>query len=116
MASRARRVAPDTRKKAELIDTTGYAEYHWLAVKFSSGVTLKELVSIAEIASTLADVNGPSRGDKRNFRLIVCWFKRNWTQLIPCLNLIQLRDEKMNIIDGTREIMETGKRNFPLVA
>jgi hypothetical protein len=83
-------------------------------VKFSSGVTLKELISIAEIAAALAKIGGPSREAKRNFRLMVCWFKTHWSRLTPWLNLIHLRDRDMNIIDSGREVTETGKYTFPL--
>lgn len=98
------------------MDVTGFAEYRWLAVKFSSGVTLKELSSVAEIASVLAQVDGPSREAKRNFRLLVCWFKKNWNRLVPWMACIHLRDRELRVIDGTRELMETGKRTFPLSA
>jgi hypothetical protein len=115
-AAHPRRVTHDIHEAAAVMDITGYAEYHWLAVRFSSGVTLKELVSIAEIAATLAKVQSPSRNDKRNFKLMVCWFKSHWDQLTPWLHLIQLHDEEMNVIDGNREVKETGKRNFSLTA
>jgi hypothetical protein len=96
------------------VDLTGYAEYHCLAVKFSSGVTLKELSSIAELVASFAAIPSPSRSAKRNFRLMMYWFKMNWLAVEPWLALVQLRDQDMQVIDSSRELKEKGKSIFPL--
>jgi hypothetical protein len=46
---------------------------------------------------------------------MVCWYKANWGAIEPWLSVVQLLDEEMKIIDGGREISETGKKTFPLL-
>jgi hypothetical protein len=77
-------------------------------------MTLKELSSIAELASIFANVDSRSREAKRNFKVMLCWFKTHWDRLCPWLSLIELRDDEMRVIDGNLEIIETGRKNFPL--
>jgi hypothetical protein len=90
----------------------GYAEYRWLASRFSSGVSVKELVAIAEIAADLARVAPPSRDSKRNFQLLLGWFRAHWATVMPFLCLMNLRGEDFRVIDGYRELRETGHSRF----
>lgn len=87
-------------------------EYATLIQRFSSGVRLHELNSIATILSSiLSGVKEPSRDEKRSFPLLIEWFHNNWELISPVLPCIQLRDENNQIIDGRREIFEKSLQN-----
>ena len=75
---------------------------------FSSGVCLYELKSISTILTSIFKVPKPSRDQKRNSVLLLEWFIENWRYIEPVLPLIHLRDENNVVIDGTREMIETG--------
>jgi hypothetical protein len=85
----------------------GCAEYRLLQAKFSTGATLREITSVAEVISLLAQIPGPSREAKRNVGEMVRWFKWNWGVVRAWLPLLHLRDSDNLVIDGTREIGET---------
>jgi hypothetical protein len=101
---------------AELVDLTGFAEYQALATRFSSGVTIHELASVAEVLSCLAGVAAPCRSEKRNFRQLICWFRAHWASVTPYLCAIQLRDSEGTVIDAGRESTERGRPAFPLIS
>jgi hypothetical protein len=82
------------------------AEFRFLQAKFSSGVTIRELQSVAEICAFCAGILPPGREQKRSFEALVKWFIAAWSQIHPWLNLIDLRDEDGLVINGTREFME----------
>jgi hypothetical protein len=82
-------------------------EYHLLQVKFSTGATLREISSIAELIAFLAGIPGPSREAKRNVAEMVRWFKWNWSAASAWLPMLALRDKADRVIDGRREISET---------
>jgi hypothetical protein len=79
-----------------------------LQIKFSSGVTLKELRSLATIIVLFGSVVPPGRNAKRHFPEMVKWFVDNWAQITPWLPLIALRDQNFRVIDGHREGLEKG--------
>jgi hypothetical protein len=54
----------------------------------------------------LAQIDPPSRSTKRKFSLVMAWFHKNWVQLAPFMQIIQLRDERMLPIDANRESVE----------
>lgn len=82
-------------------------EYRTLLQKFSSGVRLPELCSVAKILCTiLSGLIEPSRDQKRSFPLLIEWYHNYWDLISPVLPLIQLRDEKDQVIDGRRELIE----------
>ena len=83
-------------------------EYHILKMNFSSGFCLSELKAISTILTTFFKVPKPSRDEKRNSTLLLGWFIHNWASIEPVLPLIQLRDENNRVIDGKREMVETG--------
>jgi hypothetical protein len=85
-------------------------EFRVLAARFSTGVTIRELVSVAEIVSSLARISPPSRDAKRNFGLMIRWFRSRWTSVGPWLPLISLCDEERCIIDGARELSDKKKQ------
>lgn len=82
-------------------------EYKTLIQRYSSGVRLPELCSLAKILSTiLSGVVEPSREEKRSFPLLIEWYHTYWDVISPMLPYIQLRDENNQVIDGRREIIE----------
>jgi hypothetical protein len=85
-------------------------EFHVLMRKFSSGITLRELSTVAELISAFADIQPPSRDAKRRFRLMIAWFRSKWAAVAPWLPFIHLRDEDNRVIDGVRELAEKGKQ------
>jgi hypothetical protein len=89
-------------------------EFKFLRAKFSSGVCLRELRSIAVVLSQLTGLLEPNRDIKRSYVLLIKWFKNHWNQILPWLPLIQLRDGEDRPIDGRREISERGLGIFPL--
>lgn len=80
--------------------------FNALSVKFSSGVTLRELKSIATVIGGLVRVNAPSRSQKRSLSGIVKWFADNWDIVGSVLPFIHLMDENGKVIDGFREYSE----------
>jgi hypothetical protein len=90
------------------IDALASEEFRLLQIKFSSGVTLKELRSVAAIIVMFGQVTPPGRNAKRHFPEMVKWFVNNWTQISPWLSFITLRDQNLPIIDGHREGIEKG--------
>jgi hypothetical protein len=89
-------------------------EFHVLMRKFSSGITIRELSTVAELLATLANILPPSRDAKRNFRLMIAWFRAKWASVAPWLPLVHLRDEYDRVIDGAREVAEKSKQNTTL--
>jgi hypothetical protein len=81
-------------------------EFRFLQSRFSTGVTLRELRSIATIVSLIGGLPAPSRNEKRGFRGLVSWFRKNWEGAIAVLPFVQLRDEDDVPIDGIRELHE----------
>jgi hypothetical protein len=81
-------------------------EFRFLQAKFSSGVTIRELQSVAEICAGCAGILPPGREAKRSFRVLLQWFRDYWVRISPWLCVIELRDEKGLVIDGQREFMD----------
>lgn len=81
----------------------------WSILKwhFSSGIRLKELASISIILSSLIKIPQPSRDERRSFPLLLNWYSANWILIEPLLPMINLRDSKDQIINGTRELYES---------
>lgn len=77
--------------------------YQYLIFKFSSGVSHKELYSIAQIVSMNTQIP-LQRAHSRDFRVLVKWFSDNWEKVFPIVNIINLRDENNEIISLSREI------------
>jgi hypothetical protein len=85
-------------------------EFRVLAAKFSTGVTIRELASVAEIVSSLARISPPSRDAKRNFGLMIRWFRSRWTSVAAWLPFISLCDDDLRMIDGARELCDKKKQ------
>jgi hypothetical protein len=78
-----------------------------LQAKFSRGVSLKELRSIAAVIAMQAWIS-PSRDAKRSYGLMVGWFISQWAEVAPWLPFVALRDTAGRAIDGRREAIERG--------
>ena len=107
--------APKTKKASKSQNTAfpyeASIEYRTLIQTFSSGVTLRELKSIALIICQISPkIKEPNRNEKRNYPLLIEWFSRNWDLVSPLLPFIKLRDENNEIIDGQRELNEMYKK------
>lgn len=82
-------------------------EYKTLIQRYSSGVRLPELCSLAKILSSiLLGVLEPTRDEKRSFQLLINWYHKYWDLIVPVLPFLQLRDENNQIIDGRRELID----------
>jgi hypothetical protein len=92
--------------KNNIADCFNWEEFRFLQMKFSTGVTLRELSSIAMIVSSFAAVQPPSRDAKRRFPSLLQWFRDSWSAIAPFLPFVQLLDEKGLAIDGRRELVE----------
>jgi hypothetical protein len=85
------------------IDPLESEDFRSLCVRFSSGLTLKELCSIGAVACAVAGRPPPPRAARRIFHAMVSWFRDNWAALIAVLPSIGLAD-----VDGRREALEKG--------
>jgi hypothetical protein len=81
-------------------------EFQVLQSKFSSGVTLKELRSVAVVISLMGGLAQPNRFQKRSYCAMVDWYRKNWDVAWSYLRWIQLRDENDVPIDGVREVKD----------
>lgn len=82
-------------------------EYKTLIQRYSSGVRLPELCSLAKILSSiLFGIIEPSREERRSFPLLIEWYHNYWSLIEPVLPYIQFRDENNQVIDGRRELIE----------
>jgi hypothetical protein len=81
-------------------------EFRFLCAKFSSGVTFRELRSIAALLAHMSGLAPPSRDVNRNRRLLVQWFIGRWQVLYPWLAVTHLRDSDGRVIDGSRQFFE----------
>jgi hypothetical protein len=73
---------------------------------FSSGVTHKELISVAQIAAHLTGIAEPDRLAVRDCRALLKWYFDNWAVVHGVLGYIHLRDGSDGIISLEREIRE----------
>jgi hypothetical protein len=80
----------------------------FLQNRFSTGVSLAELSSVAVVVAKFAEIEPPARDSKRRFQLLVEWFAVNWAVVGPWLLLVDLRDSGCQPITRVREIMERG--------
>jgi hypothetical protein len=72
------------------VDALASEEFRLLQVKFSSGVTLKELRSLAAIIVSFRPVAPPGGNAERHFPDMVKWFVDNWAQVSPWMPFIAL--------------------------
>jgi hypothetical protein len=91
---------------------SGTPEYRYLQERFSSGVRLSELNSIAQVVAMLASVPPPSREVRRSGPQLIQWYQTHWCSLEPFLRVIQLRDERYIPIDGLRQHTESHLLNL----
>jgi hypothetical protein len=83
-------------------------EYRILQGKFSSGVSVHELQSVAVLIAQLGRIDPPSRAEKRNGADLVRWYVKHWEHVTPWLAMIELRDQDGMAISGRRELSEKG--------
>jgi hypothetical protein len=81
-------------------------EFKALHLRFGSGVSVRELQSIATLIAQFAQIPGPSRSEKRNGIQLAKWYKRSWETVSEWLPLVELRDGNDRPIDGAREVFE----------
>jgi hypothetical protein len=74
--------------------------------KFSSGITLKELSSVAHVLVSVTRIDPPRRAAKWKYNEMIAWFSANWAVIEPWMPLIALRDRYGRMIDGEREMIE----------
>jgi hypothetical protein len=74
------------------IDPLWGPEFQVLCVRFSSGITLKDLCSVGTVVASLAGIARPPRGAKRSFQAIVSWFVGNCGAVFHVLPLVGLED------------------------
>jgi hypothetical protein len=77
-----------------------------LHAKFSTGVRLPELRSVAGIICHLGGIPRPSRDTHRSYPLMVKWFAENWSDVVPWLKVVNLVDAEEKPIDGNREMAD----------
>jgi hypothetical protein len=90
------------------VEALNCEEFRVLQSKFSSGVRFTELKSIAAVLASLADLAPPDRETKRQYVLLINWFRIHWRFVAPFLPLVQLRDEFGVPITGQRELLDKG--------
>jgi hypothetical protein len=83
-------------------------EYRVLQGKFSSGINVHELQSVAILIAHLTGIAAPSRAEKRNGAALVRWYMQHWAHVIPLLPMIELRDQGGEVISARRELSEKG--------
>jgi hypothetical protein len=81
-----------------------------LPLSYGSGVTIKELSSIAVVISLIGKLPLPSREERRTFQRLIAWYEMHWSVIQPVLPLVQLRDGSDSVIDGTREIFDLASK------
>jgi hypothetical protein len=86
----------------------GCSELRALYLRFSTGVTIAELTSVAVVVATMADLPPPSRAAKRSWVQLVGWFRSNWSTVAGFLPWVELRDSEDRAVDGVREMCERG--------
>jgi hypothetical protein len=74
--------------------------------QFSSGVTIRELCSVAEVLASQTGVPPPGRVEKRSFQALMAWFVNCWAVVAPWLPVVTLCDDKCRPITGNRERQE----------
>jgi hypothetical protein len=83
-----------------------------LQAQFSTGVRLPELGAVSIVISRLAGIAPPTQDMRRNYRLLLQWFRANWVVVQTWLPLITLRDDRFTPIDQKREIFERDVRRW----
>ena len=81
--------------------------YQWevLQQKFTTGITFKELRSIALILEEMIpNLTKMDRPTKRSFPLLLKWFISNWSLIEMYLPYIHLVDDNFNVINGVSQI------------
>jgi hypothetical protein len=81
-------------------------EFRLLQVKFSTGVTLKELRSVSTVLVRFGGIKPPGKAARRRYNDLVKWYIANWAAIAAWLPFISLRDQYDGIIDGQREAIE----------
>ena len=85
-------------------DYTKCPQWLYLQSKFSTGVSLKELKSIATIIQLHLGLPPLTRNQKRSYPLLIKWFCINWDQIQPVLQYIYLFDDNLMEISSNSQI------------
>jgi hypothetical protein len=81
-------------------------EFHTLQARFSSGVRLRELGSIATVIAAIAGLPRPNRPTRTHYLLLLQWLRTNWAVVQVWLPFITLLDDRGVPIDQNRESVE----------
>ncbi|MDR1031542.1 MAG: hypothetical protein LBL30_00225 [Holosporales bacterium] len=83
-----------TRAAARIADFAPKQSEAWIALskQFCEGITLRELDSIAAVASKMARISKPDKTAKGSLPAMIKWFDENWTAIGPHLSTINLKD------------------------
>jgi hypothetical protein len=81
---------------------------HALHLKFSTGLRLCELRSIALVVAQIAGIPPPPRSIRRLYSLLVSFFTDHWGAVLPILPILELLDGDHRPIHGRREMSERG--------
>jgi hypothetical protein len=79
--------------------------YQYIRFRFSSGITHKELLSLALVISEQKNIT-LSRAEKRDNTQLLVWFDFNWTQIYPVISCIRLLDKNRVEINLVRQLNE----------
>jgi hypothetical protein len=106
------RIAAVAVRNTALADELHSEEFRALQARFSSGLRLGELRSLAVILSSLAGIMPPGRGTQRQYIQLVRYIRKYWARIAPVLPLVQLKDENNILIDGRREMVERSMKKW----
>jgi hypothetical protein len=81
-------------------------ELRTLQAKFSSGVCLTELGSIAIVIASIVGIKPPTRKVRRYYQKLIKWYHENWELVSVWLPFIELRDGGGMLIDHRREVFD----------
>ena len=93
--------------KAKDFSYSKTVQWQVLQQRFTTGLTIKELTSIAVIIREVCPelpLKKMKRETKRNLTLLVQWFIENWNSISPILPYITLYDDNGNEINSSAEI------------
>jgi hypothetical protein len=105
----------DTQRIAALLSTFDFKHCEArreLIHQFSTGISHKELCSVAAVLSEHFQIQKVSRDACRSYPMLIKWFQDNWAEIKPLLPLVTILDSHDHVINHERE-MEYRKHHCP---